>query len=136
MRYAVCYVSTANPSIKRWEIEELLLHSRKENNATGITGLLLYSDGNFLQVMEGEKEQIQKLYRKIKEDKRHHNLIRIFGREINKESFDGYDVDFVSEETKYKEEILQGYLDHIKVLDESCQRVVKGILKTFIYSNN
>jgi len=56
MRYAISYVSTATKDLKQNEIEKILYSSEKQNNIDNITGLLLFSEGNFFQVIEGKKE--------------------------------------------------------------------------------
>ncbi|WP_010232631.1 BLUF domain-containing protein, partial [Gillisia marina] len=91
-----------------------------------------FSDGNFFQIIEGEKEIISKLFEAIKEDKRHHNIMQIFGKDIHKEAYDGYDSDFVSEQADYDPEKFQHYLNQIKVLEISAQAAVKNILKAFL----
>ena len=49
MNYAISYVSTADISLTREEIDEVLKWSENWNNDHHITGLLLYSDGNFFK---------------------------------------------------------------------------------------
>lgn len=66
MRYAITYVSTATPELANSGVEEVLKFSKEWNNKHNITGLLLYSDGNFFQILEGEKEIVQDLFNTIK----------------------------------------------------------------------
>lgn len=132
MRYAIVYVSSASDDLEKEEIKQILNSSKTWNNEHDITGLLLFSEGNFFQVIEGEKEMIPKLFESIKEDKRHHNIIQIFGKDIHKEAYDGYDSDFVSEDANYDPDKFQHYLDQIKVLDSSAQKAVENILKAFL----
>jgi len=132
MRYAISYVSTATKDLKQNEIEKILYSSEKQNNIDNITGLLLFSEGNFFQVIEGKKEDITKLYKKIENDSRHHNIIKLFQKPIHKEAFDGYKSDFISEDAKYNSARLNDYEKYIEVLDEPLQRAVSNILKAFI----
>ncbi|MCF4102361.1 BLUF domain-containing protein [Gillisia sp. M10.2A] len=135
MRFAISYVSTVDRELNEKEIIEVLDWSKNWNNSHNITGLLLYSEGNFFQVIEGEKEDIKSLFERIKQDSRHHNIIKIFEREIHKEAFDGYISDFISENTQYKRKTVENYINHIKVLDESTQKAVINILGHFIDNN-
>ena len=135
MRFAISYVSTVDRELNEKEIIEVLDWSKNWNNNHNITGLLLYSEGNFFQVIEGEEEDIKSLFERIKQDSRHHNIIKIFEREIHKEAFDGYISDFVSENTQYKRKTVENYINHIKVLDESTQKAVINILGHFIGNN-
>jgi len=132
MRYAISYVSTAAKDLQEGEIQKILYSSENQNNKDNITGLLLFSEGNFFQVIEGEKEEITELYQKITNDPRHHNIIKLFQKPIHKKSFDGYKSDFISEDAKYNSARLNNYEKYIEVLDEPLQRAVSNILKAFI----
>ncbi|WP_310391587.1 BLUF domain-containing protein [Hymenobacter sp.] len=60
------------------ELTALLHQSRAYNQAHGITGILLYTpDGRFLQVLEGERDEVRGLYRRIQTDPRHYDC-RVF----------------------------------------------------------
>ena len=131
MRFAISYVSTAN-DLGNKEIEEILYNSEDSNNKRDITGLLLYSEGNFFQIIEGEKEKIRDLYQKIQNDNRHRNLIKIFEKPIHKESFGGYKSDFISEDARYSISRFKNYQHYIEVLDEPTKKAVSNILKAFI----
>lgn len=135
MRYAITYVSTATPELSNSGVDEVLESSKNWNNGHNITGLLLYSDGNFLQILEGEKKAVQDLYENIKKDTRHKNIMKIFEKEISKESFDGYDSEFVSDSSKHNPLKMEKYLDHITVLDPATQNAVKKILALFLNHN-
>ena len=50
------YTSAATKPISPKELQELLVISRRNNIRDGITGMLLFEDGTFLQVLEGEEE--------------------------------------------------------------------------------
>lgn len=132
MRYAIVYVSNAAGELNELEVQQLLAGSKRDNNKKDVTGILLYSESNFFQVLEGEKKTVLDLYDTIQQDKRHNNLIQIFGKEINNESFDGYESDFISENTEIDQEKMQHYIDYIKVLDKPTQKAVENILRAFI----
>jgi len=52
-----------------------LLHScRLQNGRSNITGMLLYKDGHFMQVLEGEKSMIMKVFSRISTDSRHDSV--------------------------------------------------------------
>ena len=135
MKYAICYVSTAEKDLSPEEINHLLDQSKEKNNQKDIAGILLYSEGNFFQVLEGEKSEVLKIFELIQEDERHYNIIKIFGKEIPEKKYDGYEVDFISEHRRYSQERLQHYLYHIQGLDEASQKVVQEMLSLFIDSN-
>jgi hypothetical protein len=71
------YVSSAIVPFSPAELVDLLAKSRENNAKLGISGALLYKDGNFMQVLEGPAEQVQSLYAKIGRDPRHRGVLRL-----------------------------------------------------------
>lgn len=52
------YVSTANHLLSELEIRQILDSSIRHNTPQEVTGLLLYSDGSFMQVLEGDEAAV------------------------------------------------------------------------------
>lgn len=76
------YVSIATKPFSETELVELLATSRKNNASVGVTGMLLYKEGKFMQLLEGEEAQITRVFEKISKDPRHRNVITLLeGRE-------------------------------------------------------
>lgn len=90
MLYQIIYVSKRNCSEE--EIHKILEKSRVKNNKIDITGLLLYSKDSFIQCIEGEKEEVNKLYDTIKKDERHSNSILISYKPIKKRDFPNWNM--------------------------------------------
>lgn len=76
MHYLV-YVSSAIKPFSTEELVELLKKARARNSQLDITGMLLYKDGNFIQILEGEKAAVEQLYSEISSDSRHRDTIVI-----------------------------------------------------------
>ncbi|MGB7785166.1 MAG: BLUF domain-containing protein [Salinimicrobium sp.] len=131
MKYALCYVSTVRSSVSEEAIKEILEQSSRDNNKEGITGILLYSNGNFFQVLEGEEMAVLKLFEKIKQDNRHYDLITIFKKAISTPGFKTYQDQFLSLDTTYSPKDLELYASQVKKLDPEIQQSVKYILKNF-----
>lgn len=53
------------------DLHDILQESRNYNPQQNITGCLLYFKGEFLQILEGQKEEIEILFEKIRNDNRH-----------------------------------------------------------------
>lgn len=70
IRYAV-YVSAASREFSKQELSEMLVGFRERNAARGITGMLLYRDGDFMQAIEGPAEGVDALLERISWDERH-----------------------------------------------------------------
>lgn len=69
--YQLIYASSSSVPFSSDELLELLKVSRSNNQKLNVTGLLLYRAGQFLQVLEGNREDVVSLYQKILLDKRH-----------------------------------------------------------------
>lgn len=70
MHYIV-YVSAATKPFSKSELLELLAKARENNQRLGVTGLLLYKDGDFIQLLEGEASAVKALFSTIQRDSRH-----------------------------------------------------------------
>lgn len=132
MRYAICYVSTAAEGLTTDELHKLLNDSEAKNNSRDMKGVLLYSEGNFFQVLEGEKEQVIELFNQINSDPRHNNVIQIVGRDLEHKAFDGFKSDIITNRNKYKPDLLEEYLLHVDGIDPPTKKVVKEVLEVFI----
>ncbi|MFD1469830.1 BLUF domain-containing protein [Hymenobacter caeli] len=75
--YQVLYRSRTAEPWSVTQLQALLNKSRHYNAAHGITGLLLYSDGCFVQVLEGPENAVRTLYANIQQDPRHTQLLTI-----------------------------------------------------------
>ena len=81
------YVSTRKKSCTDEEVALILEASRKNNASRNITGVLLYSETQFVQYLEGEYREIVALYDHIKKDDRHHNAVMVSSCAIAERSF-------------------------------------------------
>lgn len=69
------YVSTAVGPVTTAVTGTILRSAQSHNAASGITGVLCQGRSVYLQVLEGERSQVEALYERIARDKRHHNLV-------------------------------------------------------------
>ncbi len=81
------YSSAATHAFSPEELAELLKKAREFNALNDLTGILLYAEGSFFQVLEGPEEAIAALYAKIENDKRHEQVTKIILEPIHKRSF-------------------------------------------------
>ena len=70
--------------------ESILAQSRTHNPAMGITGILCYGGGIFLQALEGGRMQISELYGHILKDARHKDVVLLHYEEISERRFSGW----------------------------------------------
>ena len=69
--FFLVYVSSAVKLFSPSELISLMAKSQENNAKKGITGMLLYKGGNFMQLLEGEEELVRNLFHKIAVDQRH-----------------------------------------------------------------
>lgn len=69
--YSLVYASTAASPLDDTQLDELLRAARRRNATLGISGLLLYRAGRFIQFLEGPEPEVRALYATIERDPRH-----------------------------------------------------------------
>lgn len=92
--YQIVYISSAVKPFSKQELLDLLNHSRSNNQGHGLTGMLLYKDGNIMQVLEGEKEIVEKRFNVIRHDPRHKDVIVIDTSETPQRQFGEWSMGF------------------------------------------
>lgn len=135
--HQIMYISTANDELTEDALLELLSASQKRNAGKAITGLLLHSDGNIIQVIEGPRDATNELYKKIANDSRHRGVTLMSSRGIEKRDFPEYKMGFKRARSKEFKEQLPGFTD---VVEKRCvneeqlaglSRLVSTFIRTF-----
>jgi len=72
--FHLVYKSSANEGLDRSDISKIINKSQSNNNKTGVTGLLLYRQNTFIQLLEGEEMAVRETYNKILKDSRHSDV--------------------------------------------------------------
>lgn len=90
MLVRLLYASRAKVAITDQELASILKKSREHNPTEGITGLLCYTDGIFMQMLEGGRDAINARYNTIVRDERHHDVILLSYTEIGEREFAGW----------------------------------------------
>lgn len=68
------YVSVAQEPMRGKELQEILQQARERNERNRITGMLLFKNRRFMQLLEGDEENVMKIFRSIEKDERHRNV--------------------------------------------------------------
>lgn len=130
------YVSNRKLTCTQEEIDKIVASCKKNNPELGITGVLLYSDTKFIQLVEGESKTITSLYDKIKTDTRHANAIMISYNPIKERAFPswhmgtkqvGTDVQYLTEISSEDKDAFSSILNG---KEENGQKVL-NIIKRF-----
>ncbi len=109
--FYLIYVSSAVKLMDDDELLFLLAQSREKNIRLGITGMLLYKAGNFMQMLEGEKQVVLEIYDTIIKDDRHKDVITIITGDIKERNFENWTMGFCNME---KAGDFPKYSDYIK----------------------
>lgn len=92
--FFIIYVSSAIHPFSRPELLDILTKSRLNNAKLNITGMLLYKDGNIIQVLEGEETVVRTLYAKIARDPHHQAIIKLLQGTIEGRQFPEWSMGF------------------------------------------
>lgn len=84
------YCSRAATGVDGEELSLLLRQCRSHNGEAGITGMLCFSEGLFIQVLEGGRSAVNQLYQRILADPRHHDVVLLVYDEISQRRFAGW----------------------------------------------
>ena len=90
----IVYISISHRDLSEKELSDFLRDIRAKNKKNNVTGLLLYNEGSFIQVIEGKKKTIQTLFKLVKNDKRHTNIIELLIEPIMERSFPDWSMGF------------------------------------------
>jgi hypothetical protein len=137
MNYLI-YVSTSVKLFDDSDLKEMLEQSRINNSNAGITGVLLYNKGTFMQVLEGEEEQVNSTFEKIKADPRHRNIIRMKTGSITERNFSDWSMGFTIPASSNLKK-LPGFIDPVSknfLYQYNSSHPAVSLLKSFVQVNN
>ncbi len=96
------YISTAKSGLKKEDFVTILDKAITSNSAIGVTGILVYCNGFFFQILEGETDKVMKLFNKITLDHRHENVVKLQHNQVGSRVFDRWNMAFKSYNTSLK----------------------------------
>lgn len=106
--WQIIYLSRSLHHFPQAELEELLAKSRQNNQALGLTGMLVYREQCFLQVLEGPVAEVEALSTKIGRDPRHCDVSILLSGQIAERSFGDWRMGFVNADQAHR---LPGFSD-------------------------
>src|SRR3982751_4557346 len=106
------YASSATRLMSEQDLVDILKKSHENNGLLGITGMLLYRGGNFLQVLEGEEKLVDERFKVIMEDPRHHQVTLLLKRPVPKRQFEQWEMGFTNID-KIDTSTLEGYSPYL-----------------------
>lgn len=93
--YHLLYVSEAPDSLNYSDLLDILKVARDFNEKNQISGVLIYRDGYFIQLLEGDKVKIDQLMNNIKKDARNHSLRILIESESSERIFGDWSMAFI-----------------------------------------
>ncbi len=135
--HQLVYMSSARPELTKDALIDILAAAQKNNARRGITGLLLHSDGNLIQVIEGTQANVEALYAKISNDQRHDNPMVLYRKEISQRDFPEFKMGFRTPNRSELEANFPAFIDMIakrqipKETLESISKQAAVFLRTF-----
>lgn len=85
--HRLVYMSTAVGVLRAEELDRIYLRAKTTNVRAGITGLLLFYDGVFLQALEGPAAGVMSLAERLRRDRRHSGMITLESHPIEHRAF-------------------------------------------------
>ncbi|MBB6342492.1 hypothetical protein HNP49_002674 [Pseudomonas fluvialis] len=101
------YLSKATNGLGVSGIEALLLSARRHNLQAGISGMLAFNGEYFLQVLEGGRSEVNRLYQRISTDPRHQELLLLQMDEISERLFSDWSMAYVPSSSLTRELLLR-----------------------------
>jgi len=106
MVFQLVYLSYGQNDLTANHLQEIARHAAEKNQTLNITGILLYSEGNILQVLEGAEEVVENLFSKIVDDDRHAGAIVMLRKHADKREFGHWSMGFRAvEKTVYNDAV-------------------------------
>lgn len=136
MLHHLIYLSRAAHPFSDAELLTLLSQARYYNASQDISGLLVYGNNQFLQVLEGEEEPVRALYEHIRKDPRHRDVITYADKDIAARAFPDWGMAFQPVSSAQFEQLV-GYLppaeltfgqEGLSAVDEQLLQTLKGFV--------
>ncbi|WP_298613660.1 BLUF domain-containing protein [uncultured Thermosynechococcus sp.] len=85
--HRLLYLSCATDGLSYPDLRDIMAKSEVNNVRDGITGILCYGNGMFLQTLEGDRQKVSETYARILKDPRHHSAELIEFKAIEERTF-------------------------------------------------
>ena len=95
--YSLVYTSTASRLLAKSDLENILSSARKRNLQAQVTGLLLFTDGKFMQYLEGPKAGVLSIFETIKSSSLHQDIIEISQQPLERREYGEWSMAFLAD---------------------------------------
>ena len=132
MFYYLIYLSDSSNLTNQDVTQDILDNVVDWNKELDISEFLVYRDGNFLQLLEVNKNEVLTLFNKIKRDPRHKNVTKILEDESENRIFSDYESGFLVPKNKLVRDKLNNYLLNLKLLENPKINSTLSILENIL----
>lgn len=134
--HQLIYVSSARQPFSEADLLALLTAQRTIHTKLHVTGMLLYFDGSFIQVLEGPEETLNTLYKHIELDPRHGNCIQLLNQRIEQRAFTDWSMGFRANKPQELYNV-EGYVDFfseapIAIRDAAAHRLLNSFRRRLL----
>ena len=114
--FHLAYVSSEKQAFSQADLIELLHEARAINETRDVTGLLLYKEDAFFQILEGSEEAVMTTFRSIEADDRHHQIEVLMREPCSEREYPDWRMGFANL-NGVDLSLLQGYSDFLNKTD-------------------
>jgi len=114
--HELTYQSAAKLNLSPIDLKEILDEAVAHNSSQNITGCLIYHKDTFIQILQGEKKSILKLYNEIKKDSRHNLVKLVWEGPAEKVVFDGWHMAYYTTNEKTGKRELEAFEKNLLIL--------------------
>ena len=132
MFYYLIYLSDSSNLTNQDVTQDILDNVIDWNKELDISEFLVYRDGNFLQLLEVNKNEVLTLFNKIKREPRHKNVTKILEDESENRIFSDYESGFLVPKNKLVRDKLNNYLLNLKLLENPKINSTLSILENIL----
>jgi hypothetical protein len=135
MIYQLCYISYSSQTHEETlnGMGQLMDISVKNNQELNVTGMLLYRDGIFMQLIEGNKDDILRLFGKIVTDSRHNNISTVFSMDGEERVFPHWSMLYKQIESGKDWALVNDITNKIKCHSVINESDIKKLIKMFYF---
>lgn len=116
MIHQVLYTSRETYPLRAEDLIRLLLSARERNRSADVTGVLLYRQGRFMQLLEGSEAAVRPLYAHIADDPRHGDIEVLLARPRDARLMHGWSMGYADAPTADGREAFDGLRADDRVL--------------------
>ncbi|MCW6030915.1 diguanylate phosphodiesterase [Pantoea sp. JK] len=111
MLTTIIYRSHLHDHVPIKTLEDMVAKANSKNKNFDVTGILLFDGLHFFQLLEGPRESVQGIYKRICQDARHHNLVELMHDFAPERRFGKVGMELFDLREHDKDTVLQAVLD-------------------------